>query len=548
MPLADGGSPATATGLVPPSAAPGARRSVPARVWLVVALFLGVMLCQTAIFPHARSPDERRHVDLVLQVRTGTAWPWPGPGQLTVTEGTRGGAFLPDDRIEGRQHLADRDDIPPRGDRQSYLDAGGTGHSGAEGPEPLNQLVQHPPLYYVLGAGVVSLIPQWETAPFDQVWMVLRWWNALLMAPLPLLLWAISRRLGLPDPLPFAAAMLPLAVPELTHLASAVNNDNLLIMLVAVATLFVVRVLTGDLSRVTAVGLGVVTSLALLTKGFALMIPVWVGLAYLVAGLRFRRPTALVSLLVAWAVSLPGIAWWVRNRVVNGLVQPHGTHTEPPELTAVFGWSDGGSAWLARLGDRLVTLYFVQDHAALMRQDASWWMSRVALGLIVVGVVVTLVRRNLPRADALVLLLPTLALAAIVAKGSWEQFAAYQNIRAGQQGRYLYSGMAALLPVALAGAARLTGIARRAVPLGVLVLAAAVHAAFQYDTWWLYWLPEDGSGLGAWGRAAQAVAHLYPFPTPVLVTIVVATAALAVTVVVVAVAVLRDRELRRRDA
>lgn len=530
-----------------PSASEPAQRSVPGSVWLVVALFLGVMLCQTAVFPHIRSPDERRHVDLVIQVHEGSAWPWPGPGELTVTQGTTAGAFLPDDRLDGRQHLVDRDDVPPRGERESFVGAGGMSPSQLEGNLRLNQLVQHPPLYYLLGAGVLSLVPAWETAPLDQVWMLLRWWNALLMAPLPLILWAIARRLRLPDPLPLATALLPLAIPELTHLASAVNNDNLLVLLVAVATLLVVRVLTGDLTLVTAAALGAVTSLALLTKGFALFVPAWVGVAYLVAAYRFRKRPAAVALLVAWALSLPGLAWWVRNKVVYGMVQPHGTHLDPPDLTPVYGWGDGGGTWLARLGERLVTLYFVQDHAALLRHDASWWMSRVALALVVLGVVVTLVRRTLRRTDALVLILPTLALAAIVAKGSWEQFAAYQNVRAGQQGRYLYSGLAALLPVAVAGAARLSSTARRAVPLGALVLAAAMHAAFQYDTWWLYWLPEHG-GLEAWRRAAQAVAYWYPFSTPVLGAIVVATAGLAVAVLVTAIGVLRGRGIRRRDA
>ncbi|MFI2365976.1 phospholipid carrier-dependent glycosyltransferase [Promicromonospora sp. NPDC019610] len=522
-------------------------RTVPGVVWLIVLLHLAVMLAQTAVFPNVRSPDERQHVDLVLQVRQGDAWPWPGPGTAYVTRGVTAGGFVGADSLDGPQHLADRDDVPPRGERPSYRAAGGSATLTAEGAdgrqEPVfNQLVQHPPLYYLLGAGVVGLVPGWQDAPLDQVWLLLRWWNALLALPLPLLLFATARRLRLPEPLPVAAALAPLVVPELTHLESAVNNDNLLVVLGACATLLVARVLTGDLGRRTALLLGLVSSLALLTKGFALMFPAWVLLAYVVAAWRHRRAgqlrSAATSLLVVAVVTVPGIAWWVRNVVVHGMLQPHGTHVTPPDLTPVHGWSDGGVTWLGRFAERMVTLFFVQDHAAARAHDASWWAARVALVLVVAGISAALVRRPLPRPDALVLLFPVPALAGIVARGSWEQFAAFGDVGAAQQGRYLYTGLVGLLVVALAGAAVLRAGWRRATPAALLALAVGMHAAYQYDVWCLYWWPADG-GPGALGRALGAVGHWYPVPAAVLGAVVAAGVglALAVTVSVVRTAV-----------
>ena len=515
-------------------------------MWLVVLLHLAVMLGQTAVFPNVRSPDERQHVDLILQVRQGDAWPWPGPGTTYLTQGVTAGGFVEADSLDGPLHLADRQDVPPRGARPSYLDGGGSATMTTEVPAEVpgapgtgsevpvfNQLVQHPPLYYLLGAGVVALAPDWQDAPLDQVWLLLRWWNALLALPLPLLLFAAARRLRLAEPLPVAAALVPLAIPELTHLESAVNNDNLLVILGACATLLVVRVLTGDLSRRTAALLGLVTMLALLTKGFALMFPLWILLAYLVAGYRHRERLrdAATSLLVVAAVSLPGIAWWVRNLVVHGMLQPHGTHATPPDLTPVHGWSDGGFTWLARFTERMITLFFVQDHAAAREHDASWWMARVALVLVVAGLVTALVRRPVPRLDALVLLFPVPALAGIVARGSWEQFAAFHDFGAAQQGRYLYTGLVGLLVVALAGAAVLLPRWRRTVPLALLVLAGAMHLTFQYDVWHLYWLPHDG-GPGAVVEAATAIGHWYAFPGAVLVALAAACLTLCAAVAV----------------
>lgn len=507
-------------------------------MWLVVLLHLAVMLGQTAVFPNVRSPDERQHVDLILQVRQGDAWPWPGPGTAYVTQGVTAGGFVDADSLDGPLHLADRQDVPPRGERPTYADAGGTTPLTAEEPDGVvapvfNQLVQHPPLYYLLGAGVVGLVPGWQDLPLDQVWLLLRWWNALLALPLPLLLFAAARRLRLPGPLPVAAALVPLAVPELTHLESAVNNDNLLVILGACATLLVIRVLTGDLSRRTAVLLGLVTMLALLTKGFALMFPLWILLAYLVAGYRYRARlrTAATSLLVVAVTTLPGVAWWVRNVLVHGMLQPHGTHATPPDLTPVYGWADGGLTWLGRFTERMITLFFVQDHAATREQDASWWMARVALVVILAGLGTALVRRPVPRLDALVLLFPIPALAGIVARGSWEQFAAFHELGAAQQGRYLYTGLVGLMVVALAGAAVLRPAWRRTVPAALLVLAVGMHLAYQYDVWHLYWMPHD-AGPGAFAAALAAVGHWYAFPSAVLVAVLVAGVALGVAVTI----------------
>jgi 4-amino-4-deoxy-L-arabinose transferase-like glycosyltransferase len=507
-------------------------------VWLIALLHLAVMLGQTAVFPNVRSPDERQHVDLILQVRQGDAWPWPAPGTAFVTQGTTAGGFVGADRLDGPQHLADRQDVPPREERPSYLEAGGSATLTEETPDGelapvFNQLVQHPPLYYLLGAGVVGLVPDWQDVPLDQVWLLLRWWNALLALPLPLLLFATARRLRLPDPLPVAAALVPLAIPELTHLESAVNNDNLLVILGACATLLVTRVLTGDLTRRTAVLLGLVTMLALLTKGFALMFPAWIFLAYLVAAYRHRARlrAAVTSLLVVAALNLPGVAWWVRNVVVYSMLQPHGMHATPPDLTPVYGWSDGGFIWLERITERMITLFFVQDHAATRELDASWWMARAAFVLVLTGLVTSLARRPVSRLDALVLLFPVPALAGIVARGSWEQFAAFHNVGAAQQGRYLYSGLVGLMVVALAGAALLRARWRRTVPVVLLLFAGGMHLAYQLDVWRLYWMPADG-GLGALARALGAVGHWYAFPSPVLIAVVVAGVALSAAVAV----------------
>lgn len=525
-------------------------RAVPVAVWLVVLLQVTVCLLQTAVFPNGRSPDEAKQVDLVLQVSDGTAWPWPSPGTLVTNAGVQAGAVLPPDRLQGAAHLADRT-FTPRAERPSWTDAGGAAPwiYAVDGEPFNNQLVQHPPLYYVLGAAVARAVPDWHDAPFDQVWMILRWVNVLLAAPLPLLAWATARRLRLPEPLPLAAALAIVAIPELTHLASSVNNDNLLVLLGAVATWLVARVLTGDRSARTALVLGGVTSLALLTKGFALMMPAWVAVAYAASWWHARRTRGVAGATVAaalWAAfaMLPGLAWWGRNLVLYGALQPHGTHADQGYLTEVGGhytWADGGVRWLHRLTDRMITLFFVQDQASLMRHDASWWAARVGLAALVVGTVVVLVRGPLRRLDVLVLLLPAALLTAVVAKGSYEQFVAFRNLGAAQQGRYLYMAAVGMIVVAVAGAGAAKERVRRWTPALVLAIGLGMHTVFQVDAWKILWMPAGPWSPAATWAAAGAMVELHPFGWPALAPAALATAAVVVVLAVQAVRLGRAR-------
>lgn len=508
-------------------------RGIPRSVWLVVLLFVLVATCQTIVFPNFRAPDESRQVDLIVMVEKGEAWPWPAPGTLWVSRGVSAGSFVPSGRLPRRMHLADSR-IPARGDRPSYQQQGGTSPARTDDVRWRNQLVQHPPLYYVAASAVLRFLPGWEHSNFDRVFLFLRWFNVLLMAPLPLLLYASARRLKLRDPVPLAASLIPLGVPELTHMAASVNNDNLLTVLAALLTLLVVYVLTGDTSRRTAAWIGVVASLALLTKGFALLIPAWLVLAYVVVAVRHRRPAALTSLGVALLLAGPGLAWWVRNKVLYGTLQPHGVHEQIPAVSNTFGWSDGGAHWLTRLGERLVTLFFVHDHTGLRTHNGPWWMARVALIFVVVGLLGTVALRVLPRADSLVLVLPVFLLFAIVAKGAWEQFADTHTYP-GMQGRYLYAGLVGMAVVAVAAAARLPERGRRLLPLGLLGLAGAMQTVYLVNTLDLYWAPA-GMTVGSFHglrRSVGTMLYWYPISPWVVLAIVAATTATGVCVVVV---------------
>src|SRR4051812_32667857 len=141
-----------------------------------------------------------------------------------------------------------------------------------------DQMTQHPPLYYGLSAAVVKAMgaDDWR---FDRTLTLLRWVSVLLVAPLPLLAYSVAVRLSGRRRVGDLAAVLPLAIPQLGALGGAVTNDSLVVCLGGVLVLLLARMLTGDRSWRTTVGIGLVLGLGLLTKGTLLIAVPVVGLA-----------------------------------------------------------------------------------------------------------------------------------------------------------------------------------------------------------------------------------------------------------------------------
>ena len=499
-------------------------RHLPRTVWLVVLLHVLVMLGQTAVFPNIRAPDEFKHFDMMISVDHGKALPWPDPGTLRVNQGSSAGGFVPSGGLERRLALADQP-IAPRSERPSYNETGGDTPT-----DSINHMMQHPPLYYLAGGAVLAAMGDWDDAPLDRVFVLLRWSNVLLLAPLPLLLFAMARRLQLPEPVPTAASLFPLLVPELTRSGGSLNNDNLLILAGALLALLLVRVLTGDASRRTALWVGAVTTVALLTKGLALVLPAWVAVAYAVALYRNRSRPVLWSALLAGLVSCLGLAWWLRNMVAFGAVQPDGLRTEPRHLPVRFFWSDWGGAYIGRYVERMVTTFFVQDQAGTRLQDATWWLARVALGLMLIGILATLILGVIRRVDALVMLLPTVLLAGLVAKGSWGAFAT-TGVYTALQGRYLFAGATAMAVVALAALPRLPERLLRSIPFLLLGFGAVIHLANTAKSLTLFWAPA-GASVRTWDgvrESVEALVRWYALPPVVLGTLALATALVTVT-------------------
>ena len=290
--------------------------------------------------PQNEAPDEPAHADLVFHLATGA--PYPRFDGRRMEFGVNRMCTLYAAAVRAcpargevvtltakRRHVAEQ--APDRGGRPGYDElrvdrAGG----------PVNQMPQHPPLYYrLMSTGLRverALLPDLS---YDREFGLLRLANVALLAPLPLLCWWAARRLGLADVVGSTAALVPFAIPQLAHIGSTINNDNLLTLLTSCLIVLLAGVLRGDLSRRTAAGVGLVTGLALLTKAFALVLPLVVVAAYAVGWRTTKRTRAAgEGLLLAGVLTAAVSAWWYLANLFRGdglapSVEDAATHLRP---------------------------------------------------------------------------------------------------------------------------------------------------------------------------------------------------------------------------
>lgn len=490
-------------------------RRVPGVVWGATAAFMLLLIAWSLLAPTGRAPDEAAHADLVLELASGASYPdYDGrhPSQAVVNVWIAHG-------LAGQSGGLTPESATDRGHRKDFEQWGGD-----EPTASLNQMPQHPPLYYWVTSSALrlerKLSPGSQPVSLDWEWHLLRLINVAMLTPLPVLAWAAASKLGTGDRAAIGAAFVPLAVPQLTHIGASINNDNLLILLAAVLAVLVASVLRGDLSRRTAASIAVVASLALLTKAFALALVPWVVLAYLSQAWK-RREQLRHVLTVAMIAVLPAIvvgAWWpVHNLMRHGQAFPSSLDpafaTSPPGFTPdPIGyardfvpsiiqrfWGDFGS-FEAQLPLIVVASLTVLAFAAAVAALAPGRTDRGPQAL-------------LPRRVLLLFLAPLGLLLGAVTVHAYDL---YQS--SGKtpfiQGRYLFS---AIIPFAVMVAIGLARLFRRWMPCVLVGVVTVVQLDGMYvalRTWWA----EPAAPVK---RSVAAMLAWSPWPQPVVAALAV---------------------------
>ncbi|GAB3172790.1 hypothetical protein GCM10027059_42790 [Myceligenerans halotolerans] len=418
--------------------------------------------------PAFRAPDEVQHLNSTLRLAYGGGWPAPGEALISPgVDAARDEAAIDTDvpgRYLDRPEKGQYVEVPPipDGDRTVI----GPGNALAAGVPPgtdtstwdvekIDQMTQHPPLYYAVAAGWLHLTGAVE-ARWDHQVLALRLLDVLLLSPLPLLAAGAARLVTGSRTAALVAASFPLLLPQLGHIMGSVTNDALVVLTGACAAYLCARVVTGDLRWTTAVLLGGVVGIGLLTKVMAAFTVPVVVVAYLLAGSHVlgKRRLALAGLALSVAFAVGGW-WWLRNLMEFGAVQPVGIpeRFEPVE--------DRGLWYFVSTTVQHLTWSFFGSFGLLdvRVSDGVYWT-----GAVTVAVLCLVALARVPRRRALLILLlqPALLWCAVIAN-AWSGFAETGWVVA-VQGRYMFGAIVGLTVGAASGVWALTALRRSDAP------------------------------------------------------------------------------------
>jgi hypothetical protein len=504
--------------------------TVPTSVWAITVLFGVLGVYHATLTPLGTTPDEHTHTDLVFHLAEGEPYP-AYDGRITSQAAW--------DALFAFHHSELLPNVPAKRERlapqigRTFVELGGDrpADNGS-----FNQMPQHPPLYYEAMAAVVRVdrAVTGGTSSWFEEWHRARLASFAPLVALPLLCWSAARRLGAAPPASVGASAATLAVPQLFHVTTGINNDALLVALGAVLAWLLAGVLAGRLGQSTAVAVGVVTGLALLTKGFAVVFPVWVAVVYGVAARRHGREvrTAVSRLVTAGLVtSIVAGWWWVGNFARHGTPVPtteSRLYTEamrPPGFEADPVWFlQRFAAWLPR---RFVGWF------GWFEVPLTFGVAVAVAALFGVAAVVALAR-PLPGVSRRALA----ALASVVAMlGLFVLVRAFDlYTTTGQtpfiQGRYLFAGFVPIVILVGLGVARVAG---RWAPVVLVAVAVGVQLEAIRVMLGGFWGEWDGGSLA---RSIESMSAWAPqhAPTPVVAfALGVATTAALVTTVAAAI-------------
>jgi small subunit ribosomal protein S36 len=468
---------------------PRPTRRVPALVWWITALHITLLLAYSVLAPTFRAPDEPQHVDLAHLFSENFDYPaWDdrdtGSGILNA---------LGIVQFHTKSMHLEASAAPPKDDRPSINEL-----EDPNRPREINLLPEHPPLYYAIAGTLergVEAITGDPIGAFDFETWFYRLVSILMVAPLPLIIWRIAERLGLPQPVGIAATLFPLGVPQYLHIGSAVNNDNLMILFFWLLTPLVIRIADGAV-RPRTVGLaGMVTGLGLYSKGFAIVMPAWVLAALFVTlrrGGRERLRQVIVAALTYAVVAIAaGGWWWIANLVRYGRFMPtrYGDLVQPIESDA----RDYG-LFLKTWGS-LTTRRFWGDF--------GWFDVHIPVGAVIaatvvvmLGLVAACIRRdhvaNVPFGNRLLLAAPIVLLVAVQFRNALVGYIGLGRTP-GLQGRYWFGALAALAVIVMLGLANIGRRLVRWLPLGVLAGVVVMNALAAWTMLGFYWGPPDSA-------------------------------------------------------
>lgn len=491
--------------------APRPTRSEGITVAVVTALFVLVLCAFAVVTRPYDAADEMAHVDAVLQLATGHAW--AAPGTMHILDAVHASVSSASAATATWGELL-------------------AGHPGYY-ERITDQMTQHPPTYYLIGAGFLHLIG-FEDLHWSDGVLALRLLDVAFVAPLPVIAWATVRRLTRSGRAGVVGAAAVLAVPQVAVVGSAVTNDAPVLLFSGLVTLVAVRVLTGDRRLRVAILLALLTGALVWFKGTGLPAVPFVLVAVLLPAVRWWGwPRALLRTVVVGAVTAAvGAWWWLHNLLVYGTVQPDGFVARKAQ-----SFPDGQGPDLAQFvqvtWDTIVRTFWGSSGVGAANAVTPY-LSVVGTVLGIAVIAVFAFRRGRTLVPAITLAVLPVVILVLQTQTTWSAYLRSTEI-AGTQGRYYFPALVALIALSALAWRRLprteAGRRRLAAGIGIVAIAIAVYGV------WLQWRVgwEGRSFLVTTGGIDDYAAN-GPVPLAALAVVVVA---LLVGAVVAGVLVVR---------
>jgi len=359
--------------------------------------------------------------------------------------------------------------------------------------------VVHPPLYYYLGATADRASEAFggTAAPTRMLWV--RLVSALISVVGVYASWLLaSLFFGRASRLALLAALLVATQPILAFLSGFVSNDIAVFAAFTGVSAYLMFLLQTPAYRRQGLVLGVLLSVALLTKATTLVLLPAAALALLLQRFTFRTPWRETFVLAGYAAAplLVGAAWWyVHTKVAYGTftgeVLADGVASSTAGKQSLPSPGIDGYLTLARgwLADAYKTGWF---HTVTYEAPQGRWLyfapgALIGVGLIgVAGFAASVWRRALDPADArlrqlvvlaasfVLLLLPFLVLDVQRAAGGLGYLVA--------AGRFIAPAYPALVVLVLAGLVWLLSDVARRPALTLLGLGSAAFCWYDWKT------------------------------------------------------------------
>ena len=368
----------------------------------------------------------------------------------------------------------------------------------------VDQMTQHPPLFYFAAAKVMELSGALDWS-WDRQLLLLRLFSVMLTLPLVPSLAYTARRVGLSRGGSLVAAGLLFAVPQLAFTSGTLSNDSLAIGVGALTMAVCAHVMFTGASWRGVILSGVLLGLGLWSEGTFIPMGLVVFLAFMLnRGAGSTRQRLLQGVSAGGIGVLVGGAWWIRNLVVFHSLQPAGKERDA-------------------LGQGTDFMEYARRSFSLF-VDSSWgnfgWLEwtlhsyvvGTLAGATALALVISVVRGP-DRLRRFNLLTFHLGVGALLLVQAWNAYSEAGYV-SGVQGRYLFPGIVGLL--AVAGAAWIPGCERLAhTDRGRFIRflpAAGISAVAMYGI--LAWARACYPGAGIfgldWSRWAMASAVTSP--------------------------------------